>query len=259
MNVTHLECAACGLRHEARRLHNLCTQCGKPLLVRYDLKRAAASLTKESLRDRAPDLWRYREVLPVEQDENVVTLGEGFTPLVEASRLGAQVGLTRLYIKDEGQNPTGSFKARGLGMALTKARTLGVRGVMIPSAGNAGGAAAVYGASEGLSTVVLERTAPGGQAGTSVRIENYLHAADTTRTLEAVRALGALVEVRPNEVVIRGAGLREARLILDNVEGIRFFDFSDRDVVRHPLVAKVVVAYDRVERERKAASEGSKA
>ena len=76
MNVTHLECAACGTKHEAQRLHNLCTQCGKPLLVRYDLKRAAASLTKESLRDRGPDLWRYREVLPIEHDENIVTLGE---------------------------------------------------------------------------------------------------------------------------------------------------------------------------------------
>src|SRR5438046_10505325 len=83
MNVTHLECAACAKTHEARRLHNLCTQCGKPLLVRYDLKSAAASLTKESLKERAPDLWRYREVLPVEQDENIVTLGEGFTPLLQ--------------------------------------------------------------------------------------------------------------------------------------------------------------------------------
>src|SRR2546428_176119 len=88
MNVTHLECAACGTKYEARRLHNLCTQCGKPLLVRYDLKSAAASLTKESLPVRGPDLWRYREVLPVEHDENVVTLGEGFTPLVHASEVG---------------------------------------------------------------------------------------------------------------------------------------------------------------------------
>src|SRR5216684_5123471 len=100
MNVTHLECAACGARHEARRLHNLCLQCGKPLLVRYDLRAAAAGLTKESLRGRGPDLWRYREVLPVEHDENIVSLGEGFTPLVRALRLGAQVGLDELFIKD---------------------------------------------------------------------------------------------------------------------------------------------------------------
>src|SRR5919106_2807005 len=108
MNVTHLECAACGLRHEARRLHNLCRQCGKPLLVRYDLGQAARTLTKERLRERERDLWRYREVLPVEHDENIVSLGEGWTPLLHAARLGAQLGLSQLYIKDEGQNPTQS-------------------------------------------------------------------------------------------------------------------------------------------------------
>src|SRR5258706_1690414 len=146
MNVTHLECAACGLKHEARRLHNLCSQCGKPLLVRYDLKSAAASLTKESLRQRAPDLWRYREVLPVEQDENIVTLGEGFTPLLRASRLGAKMGLNRLYIKDEGQNPTQSFKARGMAAAVSMAKELGVEKLAVPSAGNAAGALAAYSA-----------------------------------------------------------------------------------------------------------------
>src|SRR5437016_11790563 len=140
MNVTHLECAACGLRHEARRLHNLCTQCGKPLLVRYDLKRTAASLTKESLSKRGPDLWRYREVLPVEHDENIVTLGEGFTPLVHASQLGAQLGLKELYIKDEGQNPTQSFKARGMTAAVSMANELGARNVAVPSAGKWAGA-----------------------------------------------------------------------------------------------------------------------
>ncbi|HEX8920652.1 MAG TPA: hypothetical protein VF766_04200, partial [Pyrinomonadaceae bacterium] len=105
MNVTHLECGACGLRHEARRLHNLCRQCGKPLLVRYDLERAVQSLTKESLSGRQADLWRYREVLPVERDENIVTLGEGWTPLLVAARLAARVDLSELFIKDESQNP----------------------------------------------------------------------------------------------------------------------------------------------------------
>src|SRR2546426_5912716 len=135
MNVNHLECAACGLRHEARRLHNLCGECGKPLLVRYDLKRAAASLTKESLPGRGPDLWRYREVLPVESDENVVTFGEGYTPLVHASRLGAQLGLKELYIKDEGQNPTQSFKARGMTAAGLIAQELGPPKTGGPAAG----------------------------------------------------------------------------------------------------------------------------
>ena len=161
MNVSHLECAACGLRHEARRLHNLCTQCGKPLLVRYDLERAAAALKKESLRDRGPDLWRYREVLPVEQADNIVTLGEGFTPLVRASRLGAQLGLEQLYIKDEGQNPTQSFKARGMAAAVSMARELGAQKLAVPSAGNAAGALAAYAARAGLEAhIFMPRDTP---------------------------------------------------------------------------------------------------
>jgi threonine synthase len=155
MNVTHLECAACAARHEARLLHNLCSECGKPLLVRYDLKSAAASLTKESLRERGPDLWRYREVLPVEQDENIVTLGEGFTPLVHASRLGARLGLTNLYIKDEGQNPTQSFKARGMAAAVSMAKELGAQKLAVPSAGNAAGALAAYAARAGLEAHIF--------------------------------------------------------------------------------------------------------
>src|SRR4051812_37346151 len=114
MNVTHLECAACHLKYEAQRLHNLCTACGKPLLVRYDLSTAGKSLTRESLASRRADLWRYREVLPVENDENIVSLGEGWTPLLRATRLGQKVGIDKLYIKDESQNPTQSFKARGM-------------------------------------------------------------------------------------------------------------------------------------------------
>jgi threonine synthase len=155
MNVTHLECAACGTRHEARRLHNLCAQCGKPLLVRYDLKSAAASLTKESLAGRTPDLWRYREVLPVDHDENIVTFGEGFTPLLRAPRLGAQMGLCQLYIKDEGQNPTQSFKARGMTAAVSMAKELGAKKLAVPSAGNAAGALAAYAARAGLEAHIF--------------------------------------------------------------------------------------------------------
>jgi len=161
MNVTHLECANCGLRHEAQRLHNLCTACGKPLLVRYDLARAKASLTKESLKGRQPDLWRYREVLPVERDENVVSLGEGFTPLVHASRLGRQLGLSELYIKDEGQNPTQSFKARGMTAAVSMARELGAQKLAVPSAGNAAGALSAYAARAGMEAhIFMPRDTP---------------------------------------------------------------------------------------------------
>jgi threonine synthase len=161
MNVTHLECAACGKEHEARRLHNLCSECGKPLLVRYDLKRAAASLTKESLKDRSPDLWRYREVLPVDRDQNVVTLGEGYTPLIHASRLGSQIGFSRLYIKDEGQNPTQSFKARGMAAAVSMAKELGAQKLAVPSAGNAAGGLAAYAARAGMEAhIFMPRDTP---------------------------------------------------------------------------------------------------
>src|SRR5436189_936876 len=155
MNVTHLECGACGLRHEAQRLHNLCTQCGKPLLVRYDFKSAARSLKRESLKDRQPDLWRYREVLPVENEDNIVSFGEGFTPILHAKRLGSQIGLGELYIKDEGQNPTQSFKARGMTAAISMAKELGVKKVAVPSAGNAAGALAAYAARAGMEAHIF--------------------------------------------------------------------------------------------------------
>lgn len=155
MNVTHLECAACGLKHEARRLHNLCTECGKPLLVRYDLEKAARTLTKKSLRTRRADLWRYREVLPVEHDENIVSLGEGWTPLLHAERLGAQLGMKKLFIKDESQNPTQSFKARGMTTAISMAKELGVQKLAVPSAGNAAGALSAYAARAGLEAYIF--------------------------------------------------------------------------------------------------------
>ncbi len=155
MNITHLECAACGLEHEAQRLHNLCRECGKPLLVRYDLERAGRSLTKESLSGRRADMWRYREVLPVESDENVVTLGEGWTPLLSTERLGQKLGLRNLYIKDESQNPTQSFKARGMSATVSVAKELGARKLAVPSAGNAAGALAAYSARAGLECFIF--------------------------------------------------------------------------------------------------------
>jgi threonine synthase len=155
MNVTHLECGACARHHEAQRLHNLCTECGKPLLVRYDLERVAGSLTKESLRGRRADIWRYREVLPVERDENIISLGEGWTPLLSAPRLAAKIGLSELFIKDESQNPTQSFKARGMAAAVSMARELGARKLAVPSAGNAAGALAAYAARAGLEAHIF--------------------------------------------------------------------------------------------------------
>src|SRR6267142_1347010 len=155
MNVTHLECAACHLKHEAQRLHNLCRKCGKPLLVRYDLERARSTLKKESLGARRADLWRYREVLPVDNDENVVSLGEGWTPLLRADRLGKELGIGRLYIKDESQNPTQSFKARGMSAAVSMAKELGAKKLVVPSAGNAAGALAAYAVCAGLECFIF--------------------------------------------------------------------------------------------------------
>src|SRR5882672_2622484 len=154
MYVTHLECSNTRKRYEPNKLYNL-SEAGKPLLVRYDLKKAAQTLTKESLKRRVSSLWRYREVLPVVNNENIVTLGEGWTPLLRAGRLGGQLGLLELFIKDESPNPTGSFKARGLGVAISMAGELGVRKVAIPTAGNAGGAMAAYAAAAGMEAYIF--------------------------------------------------------------------------------------------------------
>ncbi len=154
MNVTHLYCSACGKTYEARKLHNLCV-CGKPLMVAYDLDAAAKTLTKEALKSRVPTLWRYEEVLPVENVQNRLTLGEGMTPLHKAQNLGGKIGLKQLYIKDESLNPTASFKARGMSVAVSMAKELGVKKVAAPSAGNAGGALAAYAALAGMEAHIF--------------------------------------------------------------------------------------------------------
>ncbi len=155
MNVTHLECAACQTTYEAQRLLNLCHRCGKPLLVRYDLLRVARALKKEDLVSRRADLWRYRELLPVRNDDNIVSLGEGWTPLLRANKLGSEVGIDELYIKDESQNPTQSFKARGMSAAVSMAKELGAQKLAVPSAGNAAGALAAYAARAGLECFIF--------------------------------------------------------------------------------------------------------
>ena len=156
MNVTHLDCANCGLRHEAGALHNLCIECGKPLLVRYDLQAASQTLTKDSLSGREASLWRYREVLPVKDWNNVVSFGEGWTPLLHANRLAENLAVPlNLYIKDEGQNPTQSFKARGMTAAISMAKELGVQKVAVPSAGNAASAMAAYAARAGMEAHIF--------------------------------------------------------------------------------------------------------
>jgi len=152
--VSHLECARCARKYEPGKVHNLC-ECGSPLLVRYDLGQLDGEKWRALLGERPASLWRYREVLPVTQDSSIVSLGEGFTPLLHARRLGEKLGISKLYLKDESLNPTGSFKARGLALAVSMARELGIEKLGIPSAGNAGGALAAYAARAGMEALVI--------------------------------------------------------------------------------------------------------
>jgi len=153
--VTHLECSKCGERHEADQIQTVCRKCGKPLFVRYDLEKVREAMTKRELVGRVSSMWRYFELMPVRERRNIVSLGEGWTPLTKASRLGGVVGVEDLWIKDEGIIPTGSFKARGLSAAISKAKELGIRRVAMPSAGNAAGAMAAYGARAGMEVYVF--------------------------------------------------------------------------------------------------------
>jgi threonine synthase len=152
---SHLECSVpCGADfYDPRREQHLCT-CGAPLLARYDLARARA-WRRESLAGREPNMWRYRELMPLSDGETPLTLGEGWTPLLHVKRLGAALGLERLFVKDESLNPTNSFKARGLAAAVTRAAHLGARTLSIPSAGNAANALAAYAASAGIPAQVF--------------------------------------------------------------------------------------------------------
>jgi threonine synthase len=151
--VTHLEAAIDGTTLAAGQLQTMYKD--RPLWVRYDLPAVARALTKDMLRDREPTLWRYRELLPVTDEQQIISLGEGMSPLLACPRLGRQLGLSDLWIKDESQLPTGSFKSRGMALAITMAHGFGVQRVALPSAGNAGGAAAAYSARAGIEAFVF--------------------------------------------------------------------------------------------------------
>src|SRR5688500_1863338 len=154
-HVTHLECTLCGKRYDHRKLQTLCPDCSRPLYARYDLAAVGGAVSREELKTRERSLWRYAELLPVEDPGARVTLGEGWSPLLSCPRLGAELGLSDLLVKDEGQLPTGSFKARGQAVAVSRAKELGVTSLAIPSAGNAGGAMAQYGARAGMECHVF--------------------------------------------------------------------------------------------------------
>lgn len=153
--VTHLECAQCGQRYDAFQLHNLCTACQRPLWVRYDLAALKGAFPKQELANRPWTLWRYLEMLPIADPAKIVSLDETVTPLLQTKRLAAEFGLHHLFVKDESRLPTGSFKARGMALAISKANEFGVKKVAVPTAGNAGGALAAYGARAGMEAYVF--------------------------------------------------------------------------------------------------------
>lgn len=200
--LSHLECGWCGKTYDFREILNLCPACGKPLLPRYDLDAAKANFTPERLKNRPKSLWRYGEMLPVQGESFRYTLGEGFTPMLPVSRLGKALGLSQLYAKDEGINPTGSFKARGLVMAVSRAAELGVKALAIPSAGNAGSAAAAYGARAGLPVYV------------------YLPQDVPPAFLAEIKALGAQI------TLVDGLITDCAKLVRQGADEGRWFDLS---------------------------------
>ena len=151
----HLECTSCEKIFPKEQLLNLCTSCSLPLFARYDIEKARSIIQKDQLLYREDTMWRYKEMMPVEYEENIVTLGEGWTPLVTAKRLGELLGFSNLYLKDESLNPTGSFKARGMSAAISQAKEKGVKKIAIPTAGNAGGATAAYTAKAGQGAYIF--------------------------------------------------------------------------------------------------------
>ena len=199
--VSFLECTGTGEKSSADELQGL-SKAGKPFFARYDLDSLAGHFTPEAVRRREADLWRYDEVLPVQTPGGRISLGEGWTPLLPVSRLGERVGLPRLLIKDEGQNPTGSFKARGMAVAVARALELGARELALPSAGNAGSAAAAYGAAAGVPVrVVLPEDTP-------------------SPILEEIRALGGDV------ILVDGLITDCGRLVREGAEENGWWDLS---------------------------------
>ena len=221
--VAYLECGQCGAAYgDPEQPWRTSPCCERPLLARYELAHLRGVFTPASLVGREPTMWRYAEVLPVRDPDLRLTLGEGMTPLLDAPSLADRLGVERVWLKDEGQNPTGSFKARGLAMAVARARELGLEAVALPSAGNAGSAAAAYAAAAGMAAHVAVPM-------------------DTPRPiLEEMRALGADVQLVDGHIGDAG------RVIARGAEEHGWFDVS---TLREPyrLEGKKTMAYELVE------------
>jgi len=152
--LSHLECSGCGEKYSHNEIHTFCPACRSPLLAAYDLNKAREQVDRTKIQQRTNGMWRWQELLPVVDAKNIVFLGEGDTPLLQLTNLGADLGLSNLFVKDESLNPTGSFKARGLAAAVSKAKELGIQKVIIPTAGNAGGAMAAYAARAEIKALI---------------------------------------------------------------------------------------------------------
>ena len=152
--ITELDCSGCEEKYSPDEIHTFCPNCQSPLLARYDLERIHSHVDRDEIRTRQGGMWRWHELLPVKNSQNFVYLGEGDTALINLPNLGKELGLTNLFVKDESSNPTGTFKARGLASAVSKAKELGVKKVIVPTAGNAGGAMAAYAARAGIEALI---------------------------------------------------------------------------------------------------------
>ncbi|HUE97413.1 MAG TPA: threonine synthase, partial [Longimicrobiaceae bacterium] len=221
--VSHLECGLCGAAYGDPEIPwRTSPCCEKPLLARYDLAHLRGRFTPAALVGRSADLWRYAEVLPVRDEAFRISLGEGFTPLLDTPRRAEALGVGRVWVKDEGQNPTGSFKARGLSVAVARAREVGMTAIALPTAGNAGSAAAAYAAAAGIPAHVAMP-------------------ADTPATIQAeVRALGAEVDLVDGLITDAGA------VIARGAEEHGWFDVS---TLKEPyrVEGKKTMGYELVE------------
>ena len=231
--LAHLECSKTGHRHDAFAPQNLSNE-KHPLLARYDLEAAAETFTLASIRDRPFDLWRYHEVLPIQEERHCLKLGEGGTPLHPAPTLGAELGIRELLIKDEGMNPTGSFKDRGLCLAVSAAYQFDAPGIALPSAGNAGGAAAAYAARAGLQCVVaVPRDCPEVN-----RIEASVYGAEVHSIDGLISDAGRMIaELAPGRGLFEVATLKEPyRIEGKKTMGYEVFEQLGRlpDVILYP-------------------------
>ncbi len=233
--VSHLECPKCGREYSAKELHNLC-QCGSPLLVKYHLEKIKTATSPDEVNHRRDNsMWRYKEFLPHEDDKNIISLGEGDTPIYRLDNLGRSIGLNNLFIKDEGLNPTGTFKARGAAAGVTKAKELGAKTITMPSAGNAAAAWTAYTARAGLkSVVVMPEDAP-----EMAKKEAYMSGAEVYLVDGLISDAGEVVKqlVAENdwyEVTTLKEPYRLEGKKTMGLEIAEFFDWEMPDVILYP-------------------------